>query len=92
MVTIYMSKPEYLNKYKFDWEMLDVVIGGKSALDAHHFFGAGFDSERIGLFLKGYGISGKDPISKAELFGNFQESIQFIKRYFLKDGNKVCFA
>ena len=34
MVTIYMSKPEYLNKYKFDWEMLDVVIGGKSALDA----------------------------------------------------------
>lgn len=83
-----MSKPDYLNKYKFDWEMLDVVIGGKSALDAHHFFGAGFNSDSIDLFLKGYGISASDPISKAELFGNFQESLQFIKRYFLKDGNK----
>ena len=83
-----MSKPEYLNKYKFDWEMLDVVIGGKSALDAHHFFGANFDAASVGHFLKGYGISSNDPISKAELFGNFQESIQFIKRYFLKDGNK----
>ena len=68
--------------------MLDVVIGGSLHL-MHTIFGAGFDAERIGLFLKGYGISGKDPISKAgELFGNFQESIQFIKRYFLKEGNK----
>lgn len=83
-----MSKSEYLNKYKFDWEMLDVVVGGKSALDANHFFGAGFNAENINPFLKGYGISGSDPISRAELFGNFQESIQFIRRYFLKDGNK----
>jgi len=83
-----MSKSEYLNNYKFDWEMLNVVVGGKSALDAHHFFGAAFSSDSINTFLKGYGITGSDPISKAELFGNFQESIQFIRRYFLKDGNK----
>ena len=83
-----MSKPEYLTKYKFDWEMLDVVIGGKSALDAEHFFGNGIDKNGVDLFLRGYGINGKDPISKAELFGNFQESVQFIKRYFLIEGNK----
>ena len=88
MVTNFMNKPKYLDKYKFDWEMLNVVIGGKSALDAHHFFGSDFNSGSIDLFLNGYGINEKDPISKAELFGNFQESIQFIKRYFLKDGNK----
>ena len=70
-----MSKSEYLNKYKFDWEMLDVVVGGKSALDANHFFGAGFNAENINPFLKGYGISGSDPISRAELFGNFQDLI-----------------
>ena len=83
-----MSKLEYLDNYKFDWEMLDVVIGGKSALDATHFFGKILDKEKIDLFLKGYGINSNDPISKAELFGNFQESIQFIKRYFLIEGNK----
>ena len=82
MVTNFMSNPEYLNRYKFDWEMLDVIVGGKSALDAEHFFGENFDSDRINFFLKGYGVNGKDPISKAELFGNFQESIQFIKVLF----------
>ena len=88
MVTNFMIKPDYLSKYKFDWEMLDVVVGGKSALDAEHFFGEHIDRDRIDFFLKGYGVNSKDPISKAELFGNFQESIQFIKRYFLKEGNK----
>ena len=88
MVTNFMIKPDYLSKYKFDWEMLDVVVGGKSALDAEHFFGEHIDRDRIDFFLKGYGVNSKDPISKAGTFGNFQESIQFIKRYFLKEGNK----
>ena len=83
-----MSKPDYFDKYRFDWEMLDVVIGGKSALDANHFFGADFNPDSVERFLRGYGVSSNEPISKAELFGNFQESIQFIKRYFLSDGNK----
>ena len=52
------------------------------------FFGADFNIDSLNSYLKGYGISGDDPISRAELFGNFQESIQFIKRYFLVEGNK----
>ena len=35
----------------------------------------------------GYGFDVHDPVQKAELFGIYQEAIQFIKRYFLKEGN-----
>ena len=46
-----------------------------------------YDMEQVNSFLKGYGLDATDPISRAELFGNFQEALQFIKRYFLKEGN-----
>lgn len=71
----------------FDWEMLDVVVGGKSALDTKNFLGSMSNIEQVNQFLKGYGLDPNDHVAKAELFGNFQEAIQFIKRYFLKDGN-----
>lgn len=71
----------------FDWEMLDVVVGGKSALDTKNFLGSMSTIEQVNQFLKGYGLDPNDHVTKAELFGNFQEAIQFIKRYFLKDGN-----
>jgi uncharacterized protein (TIGR04562 family) len=35
----------------------------------------------------GYGFDLKNPIESAELFGIYQEALQFIKRYFLKEGN-----
>ncbi len=79
---------DFLKNYKFDWDMLDVVINGKSALDAKTFLGDFSSSDSSLTFLQGYGVSHKDPIKKAELFGNFQEALQFIKRYFLKEGNK----
>lgn len=71
----------------FDWEMLDVVVGGKSALDTKNFLGPMSSIEQVNQFLKGYGLDPNDHVAKAELFGNFQEAIQFIKRYFLKEGN-----
>jgi uncharacterized protein (TIGR04562 family) len=71
----------------FDWEMLDVVVGGKSALDTRNFLGPMSEIEQVDRFLKGYGLDPNDHVTKAELFGNFQEAIQFIKRYFLKEGN-----
>lgn len=71
----------------FDWEMLDVVVGGKSALDTKNFLGPMSSIEQVNQFLKGYGLDPNDHVTKAELFGNFQEAIQFIKRYFLKEGN-----
>lgn len=82
-----MERPSYLNKYLFDWEMLDVVVGGKSALDTKRFLGTMNSLESVGQFLKSYGFDPSDHIAKAELFGNFQEAMQFIRRYFLKEGN-----
>ncbi|MGZ3808554.1 MAG: TIGR04552 family protein, partial [Bacteriovorax sp.] len=71
----------------FDWEILDVVVGGKSALDTKNFLGPMSSIEQVNQFLKGYGLDPNDHVAKAELFGNFQEAVQFIKRYFLKEGN-----
>jgi uncharacterized protein (TIGR04562 family) len=82
-----MERPSYLQKYMLDWEILDVVIGGKSALDTRNFLGPMSTVEQVNQFLKGYGLDPSDHVTKAELFGNFQEALQFIKRYFLKEGN-----
>ena len=82
-----MERPSYLQKYMFDWEILDVVVGGKSALDTKNFLGPMSSIEQVNQFLKGYGLDPSNHVTKAELFGNFQEALQFIKRYFLKEGN-----
>ncbi len=82
-----MVRPDYLSNYMFDWETLDVVVGGRSALDSKFFVAPLMGAEQVNQFLKGYGLDPNDPISKAELFGNFQEAMQFVRRYFLKEGN-----
>lgn len=82
-----MNRPDYLEKYQFDWETFDVMLGGKSALDAKKYLGHVSDRPSVEKFLKGYGFDPKDKVLKAELFGNYQEALQFIKRYFLKEGN-----
>jgi uncharacterized protein (TIGR04562 family) len=46
-----------------------------------------YDRDQVYDFLGGYGFDIKNPVESAELFGNYQEAIQFIKRYFLKEGN-----
>lgn len=83
-----MVRPDYLANYMFDWEILDVVVSGRSALDSKFFVGPIGDSSQVNQFLKGYGLDPNDPISRAELFGNFQEALQFVRRYFLKEGNE----
>lgn len=82
-----MERPAYLSKYLLDWELLDVIVGGRSALDSKFFVGPMVNQEQVNRFLAGYGLEPQDPIIRAELFGNFQEALQFIKRYFLKEGN-----
>lgn len=81
-----MERPSYLSKYLFDWESLDVVIGGKSALDSKFFIGPMSNTEMVERFLVGYGLDANDTVARAELFGNFQEALQFIRRYFLIEG------
>ena len=77
-----MADQEYLEKYKFDWDMLNVVINGRSAFDSPSFLGEVINKKIDTSFLEGYGALNNDPIKRAELFGNFQEALQFIKRYF----------
>lgn len=80
-------RPSYLTDYAFNWETFDVVCGGKSSLDATNYLAELKDKEQVGSFLYGYGFDVTDPVESAELFGIFQEALQFIKRYFLIEGN-----
>lgn len=82
-----MERPSYLAKYMFDWDLLEVVVGGKSALDSKNFLVPMSKAEEVNQFLKGYGLDPNDPVTKAELFGNFHEAVQFIKRFFLREGS-----
>lgn len=81
------GRPSYLADYGFNWETLDVVCSGKSSLDATNYLTELHDKDQVANFLNGYGFDISDPVESAELFGIFQEAVQFIKRYFLKEGN-----
>ncbi len=80
-------RPSYLSEYGFNWETFDVVCSGKSSLDATNYLTELHDKNQVANFLYGYGFDISDPVESAELFGIFQEAVQFIKRYFLKEGN-----
>jgi len=82
-----MSNTDYLNSYKFNWETFEIIAGGISSLDAKNYMSSFQEREQAHQFLLGYGFDINNPIQNAELFGNFQEAIQFIKRYFIKEGN-----
>ncbi len=84
-----LKRPEYIDRHYFDWELMDVILGGVSAMDSDFFINTKFDFETVGEFLKGYGLSTSNPVTMAELFGSFQEALQFIRRYFLKEGNPL---
>lgn len=81
------QRPSYLDPYLFNWETLHVVCGGKSSLDAKNYLTEMWGADQVHDFLDGYGFDIKNPVEAAELFGNFHEALQFIKRYFLREGN-----
>lgn len=83
-------KPDVMKKYEFDWQILDVIIGGKSAIDSATSLQLK-SADEAAKFLECYGYDLENPIEKAELFGNFQEAISFIRRYFLKPENPEGF-
>jgi uncharacterized protein (TIGR04562 family) len=82
-----MHRADFYNNYRFNWETFDIVLGGKSSIDAKNYLTSFVEKDQAYRFLDGYGFDMHDPIQNAELFGNFQEAIQFIKRFFLKEGN-----
>ncbi len=82
-----MDRPQYLDSYNFNWETMDIMASGKSSLDAKNYLANFKNRDEADKFLKAYGYDLSDPIQSAEMFGNFQEAIQFIKKYFLLEGN-----
>ena len=77
---------ELLKRYDFDWEILDVIVGGRSAIDS----GSGLrvrTPEEAQRFIECYGYEDENPIERAELFGNFQEAMSFVRRFFLAPDN-----
>ena len=75
-----MGRPTYLNNYRFNWETFDIMASGTSSLDARNYLADFGNREDALRFLNGYGYDLDDPIQNAEMFGNFQEALQFIKR------------
>lgn len=74
------------NKYGFHWDVLDVIIAGRSSIDSP----TGFQiraQEEAGRFLDSYGYSIEDPIENAELLGNYHEALNFIRKHFLQPDN-----
>jgi len=78
--------PEFAKRFEFDWEILDVILGSQSAIDSGKRLTLR-SSEEISRFMDCYGYDIENPIEKAELFGNFQEALNFIRRYFLYPDN-----
>lgn len=82
-----INRPEFLDHHIFNWETLHVICSGQSSLDAKNYLTELYGPDEVYDFLVGYGFDLKNPIESAELFGIYQEALQFIKRYFLKEGN-----
>lgn len=84
------NEQELLRKqFDFRWEVLDCLIGGKSLIDSDVGL-TGFPMrgpDDAARFVRGYGFDLDDPIEKAELFGNFHEAINFIRKFFLQPEN-----
>jgi uncharacterized protein (TIGR04562 family) len=81
-----MNEHSY-DSYKLSWEVLNVFMEGGSPLEINSFMGQLKDKDQVTPFLAGYGFDLENPIHSAELFGTYQESLQFLKRFFLKEGN-----
>lgn len=73
-------------KYDFNWDVLDVIISGKSSIDSP----AGFQiktPEEAQRFIDSYGYDLENPIERAEVLGNFHEALNFVRKQFLQPDN-----
>lgn len=83
---ISIMQHEIKRRFDFRWETLDVIIGGKSTIDSRDGFFIR-DAQEARDFIGHYGFDLQNPIEYAEVFGHYHESINFIRRYFLKPDN-----
>jgi uncharacterized protein (TIGR04562 family) len=74
------------SRYELRWDVLDVIISGKSSIDAP----TGFQIQNIAeadRFIHSYGYDWENPIEKAELLGNYHEALNFVRKNFLQPEN-----
>ncbi|NDD91440.1 TIGR04552 family protein, partial [bacterium] len=76
----------FLKRYDFRWETFDIVVSGRSAIDASEGFQLR-NLEDVHRFALSYGYDLENPIENAEVFGNFQEAVSFIRKNFLQPDN-----
>lgn len=69
-------------EFQFDWETLDVLVGGRSTIDSNESLNVS-TLDGATDFLQSYGFDLERPIEKAELLGNFHEALSFMRKYFL---------
>lgn len=74
------------NKYEFSWDVLDVMISGRSSIDSPIGFRIQNSDEAL-RFLESYGYDIADPIQAAEIQGNYHEALNFVRKYFLQPEN-----
>ena len=77
---------DFNKRYDIRWETLDIIVRGKSAIDAS----TGFQlrsTDEVERFVGSYGYDLSNPIESAELFGNFHEALNFIRKNFLAPDN-----
>ncbi|MCM2279651.1 MAG: TIGR04552 family protein [Oligoflexia bacterium] len=73
-------------KYDFNWDVLDVIVTGRSSIDSP----TGFQLKTLDeaqRFIESYGYDLENPIERAEVHGNFQEALNFIRKNFLHPDN-----
>jgi len=74
------------NKYDFRWDVLDVIVSGKSSIDALQGFQL-HSMEEADRFVQSYGYDLDDIIEHAEVMGNFHEALNFVRKHFLQPEN-----
>jgi uncharacterized protein (TIGR04562 family) len=78
---------EFLRKkYDFRWEVLDIIVNGKSSIDVAQGFNI-TSLEEADRFIRSYGFDLENSIEQAEVFGHFHETLNFIRKYFLQPEN-----
>jgi uncharacterized protein (TIGR04562 family) len=74
------------SKYDFRWDVLDVIIGGKSSIDSLHGF-AIESLDEADRYISSYGYDLENPIERAEIMGCFHEALNFVRTHFLQPEN-----
>lgn len=73
----------YIDSLYLGRDLMDLMLRGKSVIDSRRGLAIA-TRDSAARFLAGYGYNLDNPVEAAELLGNYQEALQFIRKYFLK--------